>query len=209
MQIDPGTLGYHELNESQLDRFARLEGLYREWNEKINVISRKDIDHFLERHLLHSLAIGRVCAFNPGAEVLDVGCGGGLPGIPLAILFPETHFTLIDSIKKKITVVEGIVSALGLTNVTPMWGRAESLNKHYDYVVGRAVTDMKTFAGWVWPKIRRGQAGTLPNGILTLKGGDLAEELGLAARKCTIYNVSDFYPGEFFGTKKVVYLPKS
>ncbi|MEG2096224.1 MAG: 16S rRNA (guanine(527)-N(7))-methyltransferase RsmG, partial [Alistipes sp.] len=168
---------FPKLNEQQQQQFAALEGLYAEWNAKINVISRKDFDQLYLRHVLHSLAIDKVCHFASGARILDVGCGGGFPSIPLAILHPEVQFTAIDSIAKKISVVSGISEGIGLRNITPIWGRAEQLTQRYDYVVSRAVTDMYTFLCWVWEKIDRGQHGTLPNGILCLKGGDLTEEL--------------------------------
>lgn len=199
---------FPDLTPEQHDRFARLGELYADWNSKINVISRKDMDQFYLRHVLHSLAIAEVCHFEAGARILDVGCGGGFPSVPLAILFPEARFTAADSIGKKIKVVEGVASALGLENLTPHWGRVEALPERYDYVVSRAVTEMPQFVKWIWEKIERGQRGTLPNGILYLKGGDLAEELALTRKRWTLYDIADFFDEDFFATKKVVYTQK-
>lgn len=199
---------FPELDAVQRERLATLYDLYAEWNAKINVISRKDFDQLYVRHVLHSLAIAKVCRFDDGARILDVGCGGGFPSIPLAILFPGAHFTAADSIRKKITVVEGVTSGLGLTNVTPRCVRVETLTERFDYVVSRAVTAMPEFVKWVWPRLERGQHGTLPNGILYLKGGDLAEELARTGRRWTLYAISDFFDDPFFETKKVVYTPR-
>lgn len=196
---------FHDLSDEQLRQFAALEGLYADWNSKINVVSRKDFDALYLHHVLHSLAIARVCTFDAGARVADIGCGGGFPSIPLAILFPDVHFTAVDSIAKKITVVRGVAESLGLKNIETVNGRAEQLPQRFDYVVSRAVTDMRTFVGWVWDRIERGQHGSLPNGILYLKGGDLAEELALTRRRWTVYDISRFFDEEFFETKKVVY----
>lgn len=196
---------FPDLSPEQLRQFSLLKELYADWNSKINVISRKDLDQLYLRHVLHSLAIGKVCRFAPGARILDVGCGGGFPSIPLSILFPEAHFTAADSIGKKIKVVEGVSSSLGLKNITPHWGRVEELPHRYDYVVSRAVTDMPTFVKWVQGKIEHGKRGSLPNGILYLKGGDLAEELALTRRKWDLYAISQLFEEEFFLTKKVVY----
>ena len=200
---------FPDLTPLQRERFAALQSLYAEWNAKINVISRKDMEHFHERHVLHSLAIARVCAFEPGARIMDVGSGGGFPGIPLAILFPESTFTLVDSIGKKVTVMRSVAEALDLKNVTPLNIRAEQAPGRFDYIVSRAVTDMSTFIGWVWNKIEPGQRGTLPAGILYLKGGDLTAELAATGRKYTLYETGDFFNEEFFDTKKVVYIPRN
>lgn len=199
---------YFTLTEEQKSRFDALGELYTEWNSKINVISRKDIDELYTRHVLHSLAIAKVCTFEAGAKIVDIGCGGGFPTIPLAILFPEVEFTAVDSIGKKITVVREIASALGLTNVIPTNARIEAVKGEFDYVVSRAVTDMKTLKGWALPKLRGGQKGSLPNGMLILKGGDLAEELGEARLRCDIHRISDLFEEEFFETKSVIYARK-
>lgn len=207
--MQPEIIGkYFTLTEEQKERFDALGALYTEWNGKINVISRKDIDELYVRHVLHSLAIAKVCTFEAGAKIVDIGCGGGFPTIPLAILFPEVEFTAVDSIGKKITVVREIASALGLKNVTPINARIEAVKGEFDYVVSRAVTDMKTLKGWALPKLRGGQKGTLPNGMLILKGGDLAEELGEARLRCDIHRISEMFEEEFFDTKSVIYAKK-
>ncbi len=194
------------LTDRQREQFGALAGLYATWNARINVISRKDIDQLYLRHVLHSLSIARVCAFGPGARILDVGCGGGFPGIPLAILFPEARFLLADSIGKKIRVVDEVSSALGLENLEAVHARAETVTGRFDFVVSRAVTRMKPFVGWVWDKIDRGTtAGTLPNGILCLKGGDLKAELDAVGKAYVRYPIGDFFDNPFFETKEVVY----
>jgi len=196
---------FPNLTETQKEQFAKLESLYTEWNAKINVISRKDIDELYTRHVLHSLGIAKVMGFKPGADVMDVGTGGGFPGIPLAILFPETNFYLIDVIAKKIKVVQEVAEGLGLKNVKAEQKRAETVNKDFDFIVSRAVTNMPDFVKWVRGKIKKEQNHDLPNGILYLKGGDLTEELQVF-QKTTIYNLSDYFEDEFFETKKVVHL---
>ena len=196
---------FPNLTENQKEQFAKLEGLYKEWNAKINVISRKDIDELYTRHVLHSLGIAKVMEFKPGASVMDVGTGGGFPGIPLAILFPETDFYLIDVIAKKIKVVQEVADGLGLKNVKAEQKRAETVNKEFDFIVSRAVTNMPDFVKWVRGKVKKDQNHDLPNGILYLKGGDLTEELAVF-QKTTIYDLSDFFEDEFFETKKVVHL---
>ena len=199
---------FPDLTERQRDQFAALFDLYSEWNAKINVISRNDMESFYEKHVLHSLGIAKVYTFQPGQRVLDVGTGGGFPGIPLAILFPETQFHLVDSIGKKIKVVLAVADALGLENVRADHGRAEEFKGPYDFVVSRAVTQMQRFVPWIKGKIsQKNLDSERINGLLYLKGGDLAEELG--TMKARISSLSNFFTSEFFETKKVVYLPKS
>ena len=186
---------------------AALLPLYEEWNAKINVISRKDMEHFYEHHVLHSLAIAKVIQFKPMAEVLDVGTGGGFPGIPLAIMFPESRFMLIDSIGKKIKVVSSVIESLGLANTKAQQIRAEQLDGEYDFVVSRAVTTLGEFVPWVKGKISKSQYHPLHNGILYLKGGDLTNELFPFRHKVQTWDISDFFAEEYFETKKVIYLP--
>lgn len=197
---------FPQLTEIQLQQFERVQELYTDWNAKINVISRKDIDELYTRHVLHSLAIAKVQTFLPGAKILDVGTGGGFPGIPLAILHPETDFYLIDVIGKKIKVVQAVADALGLKNVKAEQIRAENVNGHFDFIVSRAVTNMPDFVSWVKNKIAKTQRHELPNGILYLKGGDLSEELK-DYQKIRLFDIPDFFDADFFETKKVVYLP--
>lgn len=194
------------LTDDQIEKFGRLEALYQDWNLKINVVSRKDIDELYIRHVLHSLGIAKVLRFKPGAEVLDVGTGGGFPGIPLAILFPESNFTLVDSIGKKIKVVQEVVDGLGLTNVRAKHSRVEDIDNTFDFIVSRAVAAMPTFVRWTKDKIAKKQQHELKNGILYLKGGDLTEEL-TDFPKAVVYNLSDYFVEDFYKTKKVVHLP--
>jgi len=198
---------FTELTEKQRSQFSQLRLLYQDWNEKINVISRKDIDNIYTNHVLHSLGIAKVMSFNKGAQVMDVGTGGGFPGIPLAILFPETEFHLVDSIGKKITVVKEVATALDLKNVAAEQIRAEQIKNKYDFIVSRAVTRMKEFYGWVHNKIKPNSTHKLDNGILYLKGGDLDEELNELKKPYSLYELSDYFKEEFFETKKVVYMP--
>jgi 16S rRNA (guanine527-N7)-methyltransferase len=184
-----------------------LFDLYKEWNEKINVVSRKDIDNLYVNHVLHSLGIAKVMEFKPGSTVLDVGTGGGFPGIPLAILFPETQFHLVDSIGKKITVVNAVAQGLKLRNVKGEQVRAEQIRGEYDFIVSRAVTRLKEFYGWINKKSKKQSVHPLKNGILYLKGGELDEELAELKKECTVYNLSDYFTEEFFETKKVVHVP--
>lgn len=198
---------FPDLTKQQQTQFDALYELYKEWNEKINVISRKDVDNLYTNHILHSLGIAKVMPFKPGASVLDVGTGGGFPGIPLAILFPETNFHLVDSINKKITVVNAVAQGAGLKNVRGEWSRAEQMKGKYDFIVSRAVTRIKEFYGWVNQKVKDKSVHDLDNGILYLKGGDLDEELGELKRPYSLYDLSNYFTEEFFETKKVVYVP--
>ncbi|MGH2664462.1 16S rRNA (guanine(527)-N(7))-methyltransferase RsmG [Flavobacterium sp.] len=197
---------FPSLTEVQIAQFEKLEALYQDWNAKINVISRKDIDELYVKHVLHSLAIAKVQPFESGTYVLDVGTGGGFPGIPLAILFPETRFYLIDVIAKKIKVVQAVVDALELKNVKAEQLRAENVKGDFDFIVSRAVTNMPDFVSWIKDKIKKQQKHELSNGILYLKGGDLSEELK-DFPKATEYNISELFEPDFFETKKVVHLP--
>jgi 16S rRNA (guanine527-N7)-methyltransferase len=197
---------FPNLTDVQTEQFQKLEALYQDWNAKINVISRKDIDELYTKHVLHSLAIAKVQPFEPGTYVLDVGTGGGFPGIPLAILFPETRFYLIDVIGKKIKVVQAVAEALGLKNVKAEQLRAELVKGDFDFIISRAVTNMPDFVSWIKDKIKKQHKHELKNGILYLKGGDLTEELK-DFPKATEYNISEFFKDEFFETKKVVHLP--
>lgn len=196
---------FPDLTSQQLSQFKELDELYRYWNSQINVISRKDIDLLYERHILHSLAIAKVIRFKPGTKILDVGTGGGFPGIPLAILFPECEFLLVDSIGKKIKVVNEIASALNLTNVTGRQQRAEEIKEKFHFVVSRAVTEFPVFYSWVKDKFLKESFNDLPNGILYLKGGDLKEEFGKYYDRAKFYELKDYFEEEFFETKKVVY----
>lgn len=197
---------FSNLTETQLQQFSELRDLYTEWNAQINVISRKDIEELYVRHVLHSLGIAKIQPFNPGASVLDVGTGGGFPGIPLAILFPETSFYLVDSIGKKIKVVKEVASALGLKNVIAEHMRAENVKGEFDFIVSRAVTNMDDFAKWIRYKVAKKQRHELKNGILYLKGGDLTNEL-VNFPKAIQFNLTDYFQDDFFETKKVVHIP--
>ncbi|MGK4566992.1 16S rRNA (guanine(527)-N(7))-methyltransferase RsmG [Flavobacterium sp. 3HN19-14] len=197
---------FPNLTDTQKHQFEMLEALYHDWNAKINVISRKDIDELYTKHVLHSLAIAKIQQFEPGTYVLDVGTGGGFPGIPLAILFPETRFYLIDVILKKINVVKAVAEALELKNVKAEQIRAENVKGDFDFIVSRAVTNMPDFVSWISDKIKKQNKHELKNGILYLKGGDLTQELK-DFPKSTEYNIADFFSDPFFETKKVVHLP--
>lgn len=197
---------FPKLTENQVNQFEKLQDLYQDWNAKINVISRKDIDELYIRHVLHSLGIAKVISLKPHTKIMDVGTGGGFPGIPLAIVFPEVDFYLIDVIGKKIKVVNEVATALGLKNVKAEQMRAENVKQDFDFIVSRAVTNMPDFVSWIKGKIKKTNTNDLPNGILYLKGGDLTEELKNFP-KATEYNLSDFFKEEFFETKKVVHLP--
>ena len=199
---------FPDITPRQQEQFAKLGQLYNEWNARINVVSRKDMEHLYTRHILHSLAIAKVCQFSAGAKVVDIGCGGGFPSVPLAILFPEVEFVGVDSIGKKIRVVEGVAEGAEIKNLRAVNSRAEQLGEKFDYVVSRAVTEMPQFVKWIWSKIERGQHGTLPNGVLYLKGGDLSEELAATKMKWQEFQIADFFEEEFFETKKVVYTAK-
>jgi 16S rRNA (guanine527-N7)-methyltransferase len=197
---------FPEITPRQQAQFARLQELYTLWNSQINVISRKDIDLLYERHVLHSLGIAKVMTFLPGENVLDVGTGGGFPGIPLAILFPETRFHLVDSIGKKIKVVNEVAAALELKNVKATHARAEEIKEQFDFVVSRAVTQLKDFYPWVKGKFSKQSKNKLPNGILYLKGGDLTQEIADAGLTVQQYHLKDYFEEEFFETKQVIYV---
>ena len=197
---------FPNLTAMQLAQFGRLQSLYEEWNNQINVISRKDMDSFYERHVLHSLAIAKVISFKPGTKILDIGTGGGFPGIPLAILFPEVQFHLVDSIGKKIKVVTEVANELGLTNVRASHMRAEEVKDKYDFVVSRAVTAMSNFLPWTQHKFLPEHKNAYPNGIFYLKGGDLTEELKGIKQDIEQFDLSKLFNEDFFETKKVVYV---
>lgn len=197
---------FTDLSPEQIRQFAALETLYETWNAQINVISRKDTPFFYERHVLHSLAIAKIVQFLPGAAVLDIGTGGGFPGIPLAILFPEVQFHLVDSIGKKIKVVQEVVASLGLLNVKASHARAETIKERYDFIVSRAVTQMPVFLTWVKGKSAKKNQHSVKNGVLYLKGGDLSEELANLRYPVKEFPISAFFKEDFFQTKKVVYV---
>ena len=198
---------YFQLSDHQEQQFAALDVLYRDWNSKINVISRKDIDNLYEHHVLHSLAIDKVLPFQPHTEILDVGTGGGFPGIPLAILFPECRFTLIDSIGKKIKVAQEVANALGLMNVECIQERAEEEKRKFDFVVSRAVMPLPDLVRLVQKNVSTKQRNAVPNGLVVLKGGDLREELRPFQKRAEITEISTLFRGEWFDTKRVIYLP--
>jgi len=197
---------FPELTSKQIEQFSKLQELYVHWNEQINVISRKDTENFYERHVLHSLGIAKVIQFKKDTKIMDVGTGGGFPGIPLAILFPDCDFLLVDSIGKKIKVVNEVAHELELKNVTGIHERAEKVEGTFDFVVSRAVTQMPEFITWVKNKVSKTSKNSLPNGILYLKGGDLSEEMKTVKQWSKEYKLKDFFEGEFFETKKVVYV---
>jgi 16S rRNA (guanine527-N7)-methyltransferase len=197
---------FPDLNSTQTRQLEALGGLYGEWNAKINVISRKDIDQLYERHILHSLGIAKVTRFAPGTRIMDVGTGGGFPGIPLAVLFPETEFLLIDSIAKKIKVVEGVAAGISLKNVKAVQGRAEEVRDKFDFIVSRAVTAFPQFVSLVGSRVSTSQKNEMPNGILYLKGGDFEKELPAFKGRIEIFELSSYFSEEFFVTKKVIHL---
>lgn len=196
---------FGDLSTKQTEQFAQLDAIYRNWNEKINVISRKDIDLLYERHVLHSLSIAKVISFKPNTDILDVGTGGGFPGIPLAILFPECKFTLVDSIGKKIQVVKAVSEELGLKNVEAFHMRAEQLKSHYDFVISRAVAPALEIINWTKDLISKNHFHQKPNGWLLLKGGDLKEELGATKKSYKIYPIKHYFKEDFFEEKAVIY----
>lgn len=208
MDIDLILKYFPDLTSRQREQFAALDGLYRGWNAKINLISRQDIDQLYEKHVLHSLGIAKIVRFKPGTEILDVGTGGGFPGIPLAILSPLADFHLVDSVGKKIKVVQEVADALALSNVRAEQVRVEQVSTTYDFVVSRAVTRLKPFLGWVRYKIHKNGNNDRPNGVLYLKGGDLADELAEIPDRYRVYALSDYFEEPFFETKKVIYIPK-
>jgi 16S rRNA (guanine527-N7)-methyltransferase len=198
---------FKELTPLQVDRISNLKDLYLDWNSKINVISRKDIDEIYIRHVLHSLSIAKIINFTEGTQIVDVGCGGGFPGIPLAILFPESHFTLVDSIGKKIQVVNQIASALDLKNVSAINDRAENLKTKFDFVASRAITAFPKFVSLTRNLISKNQHNAIPNGIIYLKGGDFSAEITPFKKSMEIFDISDFFEEPFFETKKIIFLP--
>jgi 16S rRNA (guanine527-N7)-methyltransferase len=198
---------FPNLTPEQIECFEKMDTVYRDWNEKINLISRKDIDSLYEKHILHSLAIAKIITFRPGTKILDVGTGGGFPGIPLAVLFPSTHFVLIDSIGKKIKVVQAVAEELGLRNVTAIHTRVEEVKDEFDFVISRAVTAFPVFVGLVKKNISRKQLNSLPNGIIYLKGGDFEEEIKDYKRSIEVSEIAKFFEEPFFETKKILFLP--
>ena len=197
---------FPNLTDTQLKQFEALQGLYEDWNSQINVISRKDIEALYLRHVLHSLSIAKLVQFKAGTKILDIGTGGGFPGVPLAILFPEVKFHLVDSINKKLKVVNGVAESLGLENIYTTHARAESIKGQYDFIISRAVTTMPDFVGWIKNRVAKKSVHPIKNGILYLKGGDLTEELKIYT-KATLYDLSAYFEEDFFETKKIVHLP--
>ena len=197
---------FPNLSQEQVQQFERLKDLYEEWNQQINVISRKDTENFYERHVLHSLGIAKIIRFQKASEILDVGTGGGFPGIPMAIMFPDVQFTLVDSIGKKIKVVNEVCDALGLKNVTGLHLRAEDVKGNFDFVISRAVTQMPVFINYVRNKIKKERNNKLKNGILYLKGGDLKEEMKSVKYRYKEYDLSNFFKEDFFETKKIIHV---
>jgi 16S rRNA (guanine527-N7)-methyltransferase len=197
---------FPNLSDHQKEQFQALGGLYEDWNARINVVSRKDIDELYLRHVLHSLGIARVHSFGPDLDILDVGTGGGFPGIPLAILFPEARFTLVDAIGKKIKVVQEVIRGLGLQNAVARQVRVENMEEQFDFIVSRAVAAMPTFVYWTRGRLKKTSMDSIPNGILYLKGGDLTEELK-SFPQARIYPLRQYFQEPFFDTKKIVYLP--
>lgn len=205
--MNPIASHFQNLSLKQFSQFERLDGLYRSWNERINVISRKDIDHLYLHHVLHSLSIARFISLKPGTTVLDAGTGGGFPGIPLAIYFPEVEFILVDSIAKKIKVVDSVAGEIGLKNVRTRWCRVEDVDQKFDFAVSRAVTSLPELTGWVRKLIRPGGFNDIPNGIIYLKGGDIEDEIRKLPGKVEIQEVSQYFEEECFVSKKIIYLP--
>lgn len=205
-EIDLILSHFPNLTEDQKEQFGRLKELYMDWNSQINVISRKDTENFYERHVMHSLAIAKVTTFKEGTKLMDIGTGGGFPGIPLAILFPDCKFLLVDSIGKKIKVVKEITKTLNLKNVRATHERAENINEQFDFIVSRAVTAMPAFLSWTKGKFLKENKNEFKNGILYLKGGDLSKEMSPIKKAIQYFDIKDFYDGEFFDTKKVVYV---
>lgn len=198
---------FPNLTAEQIERFSALDSLYRDWNSKINVISRKDIDNLYEHHVLHSLAIAKILRFQPGTDVVDIGTGGGFPGIPLAIMFPECNFTLVDSVGKKIKVASEVAASLGLNNVNFVYDRMENVNQKFDFAVSRAAMSLDMLVKVCRKNINKAGHNALPNGLICLKGGELETEVKAYSRIATLYSVSDFFSEEYFQTKKAVYLP--
>ena len=198
---------FPNLTQQQIIRFEKMDSIYRDWNEKINLISRKDIDSLYEKHILHSLAIAKIISFRPGTRILDVGTGGGFPGIPLAVLFPTCQFVLVDSIGKKIKVVQAVVDSLDLENVTAIHTRVEDVKAEFDFVISRAVTAFPVFVGLVKKNISRKQQNSRPNGIIYLKGGDFQDEIKDFKRNIEVSEIASLFSEPFFETKKLVYLP--